>query len=195
MPVVARLNSVLCACKTHRCRRRRVDCVLMPCVAGVGFLRNQRSAKEAIPRKDAYRRRYPGFPSAQASPHRGWRCDQRACSPAALAARRPLLRRETRPRGPQHTTAATASGEDRPARAGLPTDLGSAWGSRRAHADARRRARKPGLPPRRRRSGAAARRRRATRDAASSVNDGAPLPQEAHDEGGEFAQALGPHSV
>ena len=56
MPVVARLNSVLCACKSKQCRRRwrgRVRFVIDTQAKLRVFLReNQRSANEPIPRED-----------------------------------------------------------------------------------------------------------------------------------------------
>ena len=83
---VARLNSVLCACKSQRCRRRWRERVRFDTATqlALGFSRNNQGyANEVIPRKDTYRRRNPAFPDYTARDSSG-RC---RCRSPALAAR------------------------------------------------------------------------------------------------------------
>ena len=130
-----------------RRRRERVR-FLLPCVAAVRVSRKKIKARQTSPYRTKTHIADEIQPSRRRK-HLGVERCSRGRSPAALAARRPLLRRETARGTAAYATAATASARDRPARGGLPTDLGSAWGSRgsarrrRATRDAERR----GPPP------------------------------------------------
>ena len=90
-------------CVQEQSMSRELVRFVMPCVAcprdrvTLAWVRDQRSANEAIPRQDTYRRRKPAFPDYTAR----WRCRSR--SPALARATRGTWRRRgvtsTGPRG------------------------------------------------------------------------------------------------
>ena len=198
MPVVARLNSVVCACKSKQCRVDAVDA----CVFDTATLASSSVftplAKLLLKRAHTSRTHTSRIESSLPGLHN----PRREEGAAGAALRR--SRRDARAPGAVEASRVQAHAgprrpRSRPRREQLPALQTPHLGS--ADTGARREQR---LPPRRRgarRQRAAAAptpirgSRRATRDAASSVSDGAPLPQEAHEEGGEQPQALGPHPV
>ena len=132
-------------CVQEQSMSRELVRFVMPCVAcprdrvTLAWVRDQRSANEAIPRQDTYRRRKPAFPDYTAR----WRCRSR--SPALARATRGTWRRRgvtsTGPRG-------TEAPAEQPRREQLPalqtpdhlgsTDTGARREERAATAPTRR---------------------------------------------------------